>query len=226
MYVGHFAAAFAARAITDESPRLGTLFVAAQAVDWLFFTLAIFGIEKLRIVPGITRMNPLDLYQMPITHSLLGATVIASAIGAVVYYASRNLVAGTWIAIVVVSHWFLDLLVHRPDLTIAGGPPKLGLGLWNEPLIAMPLELGVIFLTFAWYVKRTKGPLVPPLVLLVTMLLFQAINWFGPQPKEAGVAMYLTALLSFAILTALAFWLDETRWHKNRVGLAVASARR
>ena len=226
MYIGHFAAAFAARAITDESPRLGTLFIAAQAVDWLFFTFAMVGIEKMRIVPGITKMNPLDLYHMPITHSLLGSVIIALAFGAAVYYASRNVVASTWAAIVVVSHWFVDLLVHRPDLTLAGGPPKLGFGLWNEPIIAMPLELGLILLTFTWYVKRTKGPLVPPLVLLAAMLLFQAINWFGPQPSEAGIGMYLMALVSFAVLTALAFWLDETRWHKNRVGLAVASARR
>ncbi|WP_369025333.1 hypothetical protein [Qipengyuania sp. RANM35] len=226
MYIGHFASAFAARAITDESPRLGTLFIAAQAIDWLFFSFAIVGIEKLRIVPGITRMNPLDLYQMPITHSLLGTIAIAIAFGGAVYYASRNVVASTWAAIVVASHWLLDLLVHRPDLTLAGAGPKLGLGLWNQPAIEMPLELGLVLLTFIWYVKRTKGPLVPPLVLLGTMLLFQAINWFGPQPEEAGIAMYLTALLSFGILTALAFWLDETRWHKNRVGLAVASARR
>lgn len=226
MYIGHFATAFAARAITDESPRLGTLFLAAQAVDWLFFTFAMVGIEKLRIVPGITKMNPLDLYHMPITHSLLGTIAIALVFGAAVYFASRNVVASTWAAIVVASHWFIDLLVHRPDLTLAGGSPKLGFGLWNEPLVAISLELGLILVTFTWYVKRTKGPLVPPLVLLGTMLLFQAINWFGPQPQEAGIAMYLMALVSFGVLTALAFWLDETRWHKNRVGLAVASARR
>ena len=30
------------------------------------------GIEKVRIVPGITASNALDLYYMPYTHSLLG----------------------------------------------------------------------------------------------------------------------------------------------------------
>lgn len=226
MYIGHFATAFVARAITDESPRLGTLFVAAQLIDWLFFTFAIVGIEKLRIVPGITKMNPLDLYHMPITHSLFGTCIIALAFGALIYFATRNIVASTWAAVVVVSHWLLDLLVHRPDLTIAGGEDKLGFGLWNRPEIAMPLELGLILLAFWWYMKRTKGPIVPPLALLAAMLLFQAINWFGPQPDQAGIGMYLTALLSFGVLTALAFWLDETRWHKSQVGLAVASARR
>ena len=37
----------------------------------------------------------------------------------------------------------LDLLVHRPDLTLAGDPPKLGLGLWNIPLLEMPLEIAL-----------------------------------------------------------------------------------
>lgn len=226
MFIGHFATAFAARAITDESPRLGTLFIGAQLVDWLFFAFAMVGIEKLRLVPEITAMNPLDLYHMPLTHSLAGTAVIAAGFAAIIYTVSRNFVAATWAAIVVASHWFIDLLVHRPDLTIAGGDNKLGFGLWNHPEIAIPLELGLILLAFWWYMKRTKGPLVPALVLLGVMLLFQAVNWFGPQPDEAGIGMYLTALVSFAILTALAFWLDETRWHKSQVGLAVASARR
>lgn len=226
MYIGHFATAFAARAITDETPRLGTLCIAAQLVDWMFFTFAILGIEKLRIVPGITKMNPLDLYYMPITHSLIGTVLIASAFGAIIFVLSRNLVAATWVAIVVAAHWLFDLLVHRPDLTIAGGADKLGFGLWNRPEIAIPLELALILLTFWWYVKRTKGPIVPPLILLGVMLLFQAVNWFGPQPEAADIGFYLTALVSFGIVTALAYWLDETRWHKSLVGLAVSSTPR
>ncbi|WP_324827515.1 hypothetical protein [Qipengyuania zhejiangensis] len=226
MYIGHFAPAFVARAVTDESPGLSTLFIAAQLIDWAFFTFAIFGIEKMRMVPGITAMNPLDLYHMPLTHSLLGTAVFALGFGGIVYFVSRNMVAGCWAAIVVAAHWILDLLVHRPDLTIAGSEPKFGFGLWNRPEIAMPLELGIILIAFWWYMRRTKGPIVPPIILLATMVLFQAINWFGPPPEEATLGFYLTALASFAILTALAYWLDETRWHKSTVGLAVASARR
>ncbi len=37
---------------------------------WSIFVL--LGIEKVRIVPGITASNALDLYYMPYTHSLLG----------------------------------------------------------------------------------------------------------------------------------------------------------
>lgn len=226
MFIGHFAPAFIARGITDEAPRLGTLFIAAQLVDWAFFTLAMVGIEKLRLVPGISAMNALDLYHMPYTHSLLGSSLWALGFAVVIWFLTRNLVAATWGAIVVVSHWFLDLLVHRPDLTIAGGETKYGLGLWNAPAVEMPLEIGLVLLAYLYYIGRTKGPLVPPLILLGTMLVFQALDWFGPQPQRAGFGMYFMALLSYGILAVLAFWVQSTRWHKNQVGLAVATVRR
>ncbi|MBX7495981.1 hypothetical protein K3172_08970 [Qipengyuania sp. 6B39] len=226
MFIGHFAPAFAAKAITKDSPRLGTLFIAAQLVDWAFFAFAMVGIEKLRVVPGITKMNPMDFYHMPFTHSLLGTAVFALGFAGVIYAATRNAVAATWAGIVVASHWLLDLLVHRPDLTLAGGSDKLGFGLWNRPEIAMPLELALIGLAFWWYMRRTKGPIVPPMVLLAVMLLLQAVNWFGPEPESAGFGYLVTGLFAFGLLTLLAYWLDMTRWHKSEVGLAVASVPR
>lgn len=222
MFIGHFAPALLARGITEDAPKLGVLFIAAQLVDWAFFTFAIFGIEQLRIVPGITAMNPYDLVFMPYSHSLLATAGWALVFGVVVGVVLRNMVAAAWGAIVVLSHWLLDLLVHRPDLTIAGGEEKYGLGLWNAPHIEMPLEIGLVLLAYWFYISRTKGPVIPPLILLAAMLLFQAINWFGPQPETAGVGMYLSVFLSYAILTAMAFWVQSTRWHKNQRGLAVA----
>ena len=223
MFIGHFAPALAAKAITKDAPRLGTLFIAAQLVDWAFFLFAMVGIEKMRVVPGITEMNPMDFYHMPITHSLVGTSGFAIGFAALIYLLSRNAVAATWAGIVVISHWLLDLLVHRPDLTIAGGGTKLGLGLWNKPWIEMPLELGLIGLAFWWYMRRTKGPIVPPLVLLFALLALQAINWFGPEPQAADSTFLATGLFAFALLTALAYWVSLTRWHKSEVGLAVAT---
>ena len=61
MFIGHWAPALAAAAVSRKSPGLGTLFVAAQLVDWGFFALAWAGIEHVRIIPGHTAMNPMDL---------------------------------------------------------------------------------------------------------------------------------------------------------------------
>ncbi|EDL50566.1 hypothetical protein [Erythrobacter sp. SD-21] len=223
MFIGHFAPALAARAITSEAPKLGTLFVAAQMVDIAFFLLVMGGVEHLRITPGITAMNPLDLYDYPITHSLAGTAAWAVAFGLIVAIVLRNAVAATWAAIVVLSHWILDWVSHRPDLTLAGGTERYGLGLWNQPLLAMAVELGIFGLAFWWYVKRTKGPSLPPLILAAVMLVLQAYNWFGPEPVDAGPGFLLLGLFAFALMIVFASWVGSTRWHRNELGLGVAS---
>ncbi len=222
MFIGHFAPAFVAAAVSPQSPRLGTLFVAAQLVDWGFFALALFGVEKLRVDPEASVMVPLDLYHMPYTHSLIGAGIWALACLAVVAIAHRNLFAGLMAGLVVASHWLLDWVVHVPDLTLNGDPPKFGLGLWDYPWVAIPLELGLTLWAFAFYLRRTRGPVGPPAVLLGMLLLFQAVNWFGPHPETAGPFLYIQALFAFAVLTALAVWVGENRWFHKRGGLAFA----
>jgi hypothetical protein len=222
MFIGHFAPAFLAAAVSPQSPRLGTLFVAAQLVDWGFFGLALIGVERARVDPGASVVVPLDLYHMPYTHSLIGAAIWATAFLAVVAIRNRELFGGLLAGLVVLSHWLLDLIVHVPDLTIDGTPPKLGLGLWNYPWVAIPLELGLTFGAFAFYVQRTRGPLGPPAVLLGVMLLLQAIKWLAPHPESAGPFLYLQALIAFAVLTGLAVWVGGNRWIRKRGSLAFA----
>ncbi len=217
MFIGHFAPALAAAAISPRAPKLATLFIGAQLVDWAFFALALIGIEKMRIEPGATVMVPFDLYYMPYTHSLLAATIWALGFGAVVWLARREFLAFVLASIVVLSHWVLDWITHRPDLTIAGGTDAHGLGLWNFPAIAIPLELGITLGAFYWYVKSSRGPIGPPAILLVFLLIFQAVDWFGPAPTQAGPALYVTALAAFAVMTLLAAWVGTTRKHKREM---------
>lgn len=226
MFIGHFAPALAAAAITPRAPKLATLFIAAQLVDWGFFILATVGLEAMRITPGMTEMNAMDLYHMPYTHSLLGSGVWAVVFGLIILAAYRDMVAGFLAAMVVLSHWALDFLVHTQDLTLAGTPPKFGLGLWNYPWIEMPLELGITVGAFIWYMRRTKGPIGPAIILMAVLLLFQAFDWFGPPPQEAGLPLYLMALVSYGIAAVLAWWVADTRWHKRETGLAVRTMRR
>lgn len=218
MFIGHFAPAFAAAAVSPRSPKLGTLFIAAQLVDWAFFCFAIIGIEEMRIDPTATAMVPYDLYHMPYTHSLLGTGVWAVIFGLLVFAIMREAVAGILAGLVVLSHWVLDFLTHRPDLTLAGGDSLYGLGLWNLPFVAIPLELAITLGAFYWFVKRTRGPVGPPLVLLALLLVMQAVNWFGPHPEEAGLGLYIQALVAFAVLTLLARWVGDNRKHKRARG--------
>jgi hypothetical protein len=223
MFIGHFAPAFLAAAAYSRGPKLGTYFVAAQLVDWGFFGLATVGIEKMRVDPGATVMVPFDLYFYPFTHSLLGTLIWAAAFGIAIAIWHRDSLAGLLTAAVVASHWALDWLVHRPDLTLAGGDSRFGLGLWNFPEIAMPLEIGLILLAFIYYIRRSRGPIAQPLILLGALLAMQAINWFAPHPAEAGLGLYLQALFAFAVLTGLAVWVGENRYFTHRGGLAATS---
>lgn len=222
MFIGHFAPAFVAAAVSPERPRLATMFVAAQLVDWGFFALATIGVERMRIDPAASVMVPFDLYHMPYTHSLIGVLIWAAAMLGVVAVKDRSVMTGVLAGAVVVSHWLLDWLVHVPDLTLDGTPPKLGLGLWNYPWVAVPLELALLGGAFAFYLRRTRGPAGPPMVLLGVMLALQAINWLAPHPENAGPLVYLQALIAFGLLTAIAAWVGENRWFRKRGNLAFA----
>ena len=211
MFIGHWAPAFAAVALSTDRPRLGTYFIAGQLVDWAFFPLFTAGIERARIVPGLTAMSSFDFYHMPYTHSLIGTAAFAVGFGLLVWWQFRSESGALLAGAVVLSHWLLDLLAHRPDLTLAGGGDKLGFGLWDHPAIEMPLELGITLVAFALYMRATTGRKAPAVLLLTVMLVAQAISWFGPQPVEYSPALPITALAAFAIITALAFWTGKTR---------------
>ncbi|KQZ73351.1 hypothetical protein ASE06_13240 [Sphingopyxis sp. Root214] len=212
MFIGHFAPALIVAA-RPKAAGLGTLFVAAQLVDVGFAALLIPGIEAMRIVPGIAAMNPMDLYHMPYTHSLLGALIWAKIFGLLVWFATKRKEAAIGAALVVVSHWFIDLIVHIPDLTLYGMPPKLGLGLWNHPLIAMPLEILLIGGAFLYYLRRTEAPGGNRrLWILAGLLAFaQAVDWFGPKEPAYSLAIPATMLFAYALLAGTAAWAGARR---------------
>lgn len=205
MFIGHFAPALVA-ATHPKAPSLPLLFVAAQLVDWAFFGLLLAGVEHMRLAPGISAMNPMDLYHMPYTHSLLGTAIWAAAFAMILALTTRSKAAALIGGAVVLSHWVLDLIVHVPDLTLWGQPPKLGLGLWNHPMIAMPLELGLILGALWLYARTTGGMRMGIAGLGAVLLLLQAINWFGPEPHAVDSGTSLLAFFAFGVATLLAFW--------------------
>lgn len=210
MFIGHWAPALAAAAASNRAPKIGTLFIAAQLVDWAFFGLLLVGVEQMRFSPGISVMNPMDLYHMPITHSLLGSAGFAAVFAGLIWLESKDRTAALIGGAVVLSHWFLDLLVHVPDLTLAGSPPKLGFGLWNHPMIEMPLELGITLGALWWYAKVRRPALSRVAALTVVLLAFQAVNWFGPVEPEVTAGTSLLAFFAFGLVTLMAWWMGKT----------------
>ena len=193
MFVGHYGVSFAAKKVAP-SISLATLFIAVQLLDVGWSVLVLLGVEKVRIVPGFTATNPLDLYYMPFTHSLLAALVWSA--GAFVLY--RALV----VAAAVFSHWVLDLLVHRADLPLYDDSAKVGLGLWDFPAVALGLEatflFGGLWLYFRTGVTRRAGMLI----FAVSILAVQVFVFFGPPPASDRAAA-LTALGSYLVFAGV-----------------------
>jgi hypothetical protein len=210
VFIGHFAPAMVA-ATHKDAPSLPILFVAGQLVDWAFFVFVLLGVEQMRITPEFTVMNPMDLYHMPYTHSLIGGLAWAAGFGIIISLWMKNRMAALITAAVVLSHWLLDVVVHSADMTIAGTPPKFGLGLWNYPALEMPLEIGLTMAALWFYAKRSGGWRPSTSALAFALLATQAFNWFAPKPTEMSAAMPITALFAFGVLTGLAAWAARLR---------------
>jgi membrane-bound metal-dependent hydrolase YbcI (DUF457 family) len=215
MFVGHYGPSFAAKAWNKTLP-LWVLFLAVQLVDVLWAIFVLLGVEKVRIVPGITKTNALDLYYMPYTHSLVAAVVWSAVAGAayLLRRRSRGLQGAGLVGAAVFSHWVLDWLVHRPDLPLYDDALKLGLGLWNFPAPAFLLEAALLFGGMGLYLRGTKplargGRFGMP-VFGIVMLAIQGSVFFGPPPPS-GQAAALMALFSYALFAAAAHWLERKR---------------
>jgi hypothetical protein len=215
MFVGHYGPSFAIKS-TQVSLPMWALFLGVQLLDVGWSALVFLGVEKVRIVPGITASNPLDLYYMPYTHSLVAAFAwaLAGIIVCRVLLKLRDWSAGIWFGIAIFSHWVLDFLVHRRDLPLYDDTAKVGMGIWNYPAVALCLEAMVLFGGMIMYLRRTRplssiGRFGPP-IFGVLMLAIQVYIFFGPPPTSP-LAAAATALVSYLLFAAVAQWLDRNR---------------
>lgn len=228
MFIGHYGLALGSKRLVP-TVSLGALFLACQFADLLWPTLVLLGVERFTIAPGITKASPLDFRYYPYSHSLL-ALIVWGVLFALAY---RIATRPGWRAPVllfalVVSHWVLDFIVHRPDLPIVFGEgPKVGLGLWNS----VPGSLAVEYLLFvlgSWmYIGSTAAQDRIGSVGLWALLLFlaavEATNLFGPPP--ASVAAVAWSAEAMWVLVAWAFWVDRHRASRGNLAHSVHSPR-
>jgi hypothetical protein len=209
LFVGHYSASFAGKAAEKRVP-LWVLFIAVQFIDVLWGIFVLLGIEKVRIVPGFTASNALDLYYMPYTHSLVGALgwsafayLLVQAVPAI-----RGRRAGLIVAAAVFSHWILDLIVHRPDLALYDSVGKVGFGLWNYRGAAFALELAMLFGGAALFYHTVvhRGRLIGFVIFLTAV---QALNTFFLPPPTSDHAMAMTALGFYLVLALAAWWVES-----------------
>ncbi len=215
MFIGHYALGFGAKRIAP-AVSLGTLFLACQFADLLWPTLVLLGVEVVRIDPGNTVLTPLSFDSYPWSHSL--AMMLAwSAAAAVAYGAMRarsGVVAAVVVGTLVVSHWVLDAVTHRPDMPLAPGvAAKLGLGLWNHPAVAVPLEVGLFALGLWLYARSTVAKDRTGTWALWSLVAFFAVihtaNLLSPPPPSVAAVAWSAQALWLVI--AWGYWIDRHR---------------
>jgi hypothetical protein len=202
VFVGHYSASFVGKIFAPRVP-FWVLLLAAQLVDvaWALFVFA--GIERLHLDPTLAS-NPLVLDHMPYTHSLL-ATLGWAGLAALAVAASPRLggpQGAHVVALIVISHWVLDVLVHRADMTVLGVDRPFGLHLWDQPFLAFVVEVAMLTGAAAFYAAHRRigaGERRAVLSGVGVLLAIQTFTVLGPVPM-AVTPLVLSTLATFLLV--------------------------
>jgi len=212
VFIGHFGAGFAAKRAAPEVS-LGTLFLAVQFADALWPLLLLVGAEHVRIAPGIMKVSPLDFTDYPISHSLSALAGWAILLGGAFFVLRRSLRGAVVVAAGVVSHWFLDFLVHRPDMPVFPRGPYLGLGLWNSVPATILLEAGIYGGGLAVYATATRAKDRTgtwALWALVLLLFGLWISTFVAPPPPNTIVLAVSGIALWVTIP-WGYWIDRHR---------------
>jgi hypothetical protein len=213
MFIGHFGIGFGAKKIMSK-PSLGTIILASQFIDLLWPIFLLLGIELVKIDPGNTVVTPLNFIYYPFSHSLIGVLIWAILFGGIYFLLKKDLKISFWLAILVFSHWILDLITHRPDLPLFfNNETMVGFGLWNS-LIATIIIEGSIFIAGVYYYTRVTSSKnrtgsIALWALIVFLIISYISNLLGPPPPSEepigiiGLAQWL--------IIAWVYWIDKNR---------------
>lgn len=212
MFLGHYALGLAAKRVTP-GVSLGVLFAAAQLADILWPFLLALGLEHVRIDRGNTAFTPLDFVSYPYSHSLVLLAAWGVAMGWAFARQHRKGIA--IVAALVVSHWVLDFVTHRPDMPVYPGGPRVGLGLWNSVPLTIAIELPMYIAGVWLYLRATRprdriGRWGSALLFAVLLLIYagDALSTEAPPSVEA---LTIVAATGGVLFTAWSWWADRHR---------------
>jgi hypothetical protein len=212
MFVGHYGAALAAKAWQPRAP-LWAYVAGCQLLDIAWSPLVMAGVEKARINPGLPG-SMLELSYMPFTHSLPAAlawSVLAALL--VRWRLVRDWEPAFAVGLVVFSHWALDLIVHRPDLQLWFGGPKVGFSFWNLAIPEKVTEIGILAVSGAAWVAtiKTAGQKAWPAIVFIGLLAALQVTAeliaAAPPPNAASFAR--SALITYLLVVLVSLGFDS-----------------
>src|SRR5450759_3796856 len=195
MFLGHFGLGFGAKRAAP-AVSLGTLFLAGQFADLLWPTLVLLGICQLEVQPDAPPMLRLNFVRYPYSHSLLMLCAWGLVFGAVYAAVRRSRVrAAATLALLVVSHWVLDYVTHRPDLPLTPtGASHVGLGLWSSVPGTLAVELVLFAFGIVIYARTTaprdRAGSIGLWSLVMFLLVVYLASVFGPPPPSASAVAW------------------------------------
>jgi len=212
VFVGHLAVALGAKKVEPRVPLAATV-AAAFALDLAWPILLLIGAEVVRVSPRDTAFTNLAFESYPWTHSLV-MVLLWSAIVFVVakkFFGAQR--SGAVLGILVLSHWVLDWITHRPDLPLWPGGPVTGLGLWDSIPGTVGVEAG-LFVVGIWLYRSVSkardraGALTFAALLVVTGLLWISQPW-APLPGSPTAVAWGAMVLW--LLPPWAVWIERHR---------------
>jgi hypothetical protein len=213
VFIGHFALGFAAKRATPRLS-LASLFAAAQLADVLWPVFVAVGIEEVRIEPGNTAFTPLDFVSYPFSHSLALLVVWGILLGAIAAWRAADARAFLIVLALVVSHWLLDVLTHRPDMPLYPGGPRVGLGLWNSVPATLAVELAMFAIGVWTYARSTRAVDRTGRWSFVALVTFLLLTYFaniaGPPPPSV-TALWIVAIVGAFLILTWSWWVDRHR---------------
>jgi len=214
MFLGHFGLALASKRL-EPRVSLATSVFAAQLADTLWPILVLSGVERVAIAPGDTVVTPLRFESYPYSHSLLSLLVLGGLVAGTHFFFRRNARAAAVLLSLVVSHWFLDYLSHRPDMPLTPWAHSLfGLGLWNSLPLTLLAEAGLFAVGAGLALRSTRAKDAIGRYgiagFLVFLVLVYAAAVFGPPPPSVE-ALGWTSLAAPVLLLPVLAWVDNHR---------------
>jgi uncharacterized membrane protein YhaH (DUF805 family) len=203
MFVGHLAVALAAKRRSPRVP-LGWLIGASFGLDLLWPVLLLVGLERVAIDPGNTAFTPLNFESYPWSHSLAMVMGWAALVGVAAFGRLKSAQGAVLVGGLVLSHWVLDLVTHRPDLPLWPAGPLVGLGLWNSIVGTLVFEGALLVAGVALYRQRMRARSAAGNWALFSLVAFTGIIWISgpwspPPPHAQAIALVGLAMWIFPL---------------------------
>jgi membrane-bound metal-dependent hydrolase YbcI (DUF457 family) len=217
MFVGHYSVAFAAKTEGNRIP-LWVLCIAVQFLDYVWATLVVLGVEKLRVIRGFTAGSMLDSYYHPYSHSLVAA-LFWSTIAALLYktFCSRHgrlyrKYAALLVGLAVFSHWILDFIAHPRDLPIYDNRWKVGLRMWNYRGPEFALEIALLAGGIIIYLARNVMPAIRKKAVIafgIALVVVQIGDTYVPRTPLTDKATAMCVWIFYTLFVVVAFIVEK-----------------